>query len=145
MKSAKSAFLTAVALPIVLGIFISLAAMAVPSVMDAQAPLSHPSKARYSVKDLGTLGGSFAEPGGVSNTEWVEGWSLLYGDAITHVFLWHDGVMRDLGTLGGPNSSTVFRPNDLGDAGGYSEIIPTPDPNGEDFCGFGDNLVCRAF
>ena len=145
MKSAKSAFVTAVALPTVLGIFISLAAMAVPSVMDAQAPLSHPSKARYSVKDLGTLGGSFAEPGGVSNTEWVEGWSLLYGDAITHVFLWHDGVMRDLGTLGGPNSSTVFRPNDLGDAGGYSEIIPTPDPNGEDFCGFGDNLVCRAF
>jgi probable HAF family extracellular repeat protein len=125
-------------------VFAFVAALAIPAAMDAQALLRQPPKARYTVRDLGTLGGSAAEPGGVSNTDWVEGWSLLPGDAISHVFLWHDGVMRDLGTLGGPNSSTVFRPNDGGDVGGYSEIS-TPDPNGEDFCGFGDNLVCVAF
>jgi probable HAF family extracellular repeat protein len=124
--------------------FAFLSALAIPATMDAQALLRQPPKARYTVKDLGTLGGSLAEPGGISNAEWVEGWSLLPGDMVSHVFLWHDGVMRDLGTLGGPNSSTVFRPNDRGDVGGYSEIS-TPDPNGEDFCGFGDNLVCVAF
>jgi probable HAF family extracellular repeat protein len=121
-----------------------LAALVTPVTMDAQEPLRQPPKARFTVKDLGTLGGSAAEPGGISNTDWVEGWSLLPGDEISHVFLWHDGVMRDLGTLGGPNSFTVFRPSDEGDVGGYSELSK-PDPNGEDFCGFGDNLVCLAF
>ena len=121
-----------------------LAVLAIPAAMDAQVPLRQPPKARFTVKDLGTLGGTSAEPGGISNTDWVEGWSLLPGDAISHVFLWHDGVMRDLGTLGGPNSSTVWRPSDEGDVGGLSEIS-TPDPNGEDFCGFGDYLVCLAF
>jgi probable HAF family extracellular repeat protein len=125
-------------------VFAFLATLAIPAVMNAQESLRQPTKARYAVKDLGTLGGSAAEPGGISNTDWVEGWSLLPGDAFSHVFLWHDGVMRDLGTLGGPNSSTVWRPNDEGDVGGLSEIS-TPDPNGEDFCGFGDNLVCLAF
>jgi probable HAF family extracellular repeat protein len=130
---------------VIVAVFALLAALAIPAAIDAQETLRQPPKARYTVKDLGTLGGSLAEPGGISDAEWVEGWSLLPGDAISHVFLWHDGVMRDLGTLGGPNSSTVFRPNDRGDVGGYSEIISTPDPNGEDFCGFADNLVCRAF
>jgi probable HAF family extracellular repeat protein len=130
---------------VIVAVFAFLAALAIPAVINAQDALHQPRKARYAVKDLRTLGGSVAEPGGISNTEWVEGWSLLSGDAISHVFLWHDGVMRDLGTLGGQNSSTVFRPSDQGDVGGYSEIIPTPDPNGEDFCGFGDNMVCRAF
>jgi probable HAF family extracellular repeat protein len=123
-----------------------LATTANPAFTRAQAPLRQPPKARYLVKDLGTLGGSAAEPGGISNTDWVEGWSLLSGDAISHVFLWHNGVMRDLGTLGGPNSSTEFRPSDAGDVGGFSEISKT-DPNGEDFCEFGDgsNLACLAF
>jgi probable HAF family extracellular repeat protein len=121
-----------------------LAALAIPAAMDAQEYLRQPPKARFIVKDLGTLGGSAAEPGGVSNTDYVQGVSTLPGDEVSHVFLWHDGVMRDLGTLGGPNSSTVWRPSDEGDVGGLSEL-PTPDPNGEDFCGFGDNLVCVAF
>jgi probable HAF family extracellular repeat protein len=123
---------------------LSLATLAIPVVMDAQESLRKPPKARFTVKDLGTLGGTAAEPGGVSNTDYVEGVSTLPGDEVSHVFLWHGGAMRDLGTLGGPNSSTVWRPSDEGDVGGLSEIS-RPDPNGEDFCGFGDNLVCLAF
>jgi probable HAF family extracellular repeat protein len=100
--------------------------------------------ARYRIKDLGTLGGSFAQAGGVSNTGWVEGFSLVAGDTSFHEFLWHDGVMTDLGTLGGPTSFSEFRPNDRGDAGGESDTAVT-DPNGEDFCAFGDFTTCFAF
>jgi probable HAF family extracellular repeat protein len=135
MNSVRSMFVIAA---------LSLAALAIPSVMDAQESLRQPPKARFTVKDLGTLGGTAAEPGGISNTGYVEGVSTLPGDEVSHVFLWHNGVMRDLGTLGGPNSSTVWRPSDAGNVGGLSEILK-PDPNGEDFCGFGDNLVCLAF
>lgn len=106
-------------------------------------PLNAP-KARYIVKDLGTLGGSFAVAGGISNNGWVEGFSLLPGDNIAHSFLWHNGVMIDLGTLGGPNSSSEWRTNEFGNVGGNSDTS-TSDPNGEDFCGFGTQLICRAF
>ena len=135
MKSVRS-------MPVIAALF--LGALAIPAATEAQTPLRQPPKARFTVKDLGTLGGTQAEPGGVSNTDYVEGVSTLPNDYVAHVFLWHNGVMRDLGTLGGPNSSTVWRPSDEGDVGGLSELS-RPDPNGEDFCGFGDNLVCVAF
>ncbi len=66
------------------------------------------------------------------------------GDNDVHEFLWHDGVMTDLGTLGGSNSFSEYRPNDFGNAGGEAETS-VPDPNGEDFCGFGTQLTCRPF
>jgi probable HAF family extracellular repeat protein len=122
----------------------SLAALGDSILMKAQAQRPEPPKARYTIKDLGTLGGSFSQAGGISDAGWVEGFSLVAGDAAFHVFLWHDGVMTDVGTLGGPNSFSEFRPNNQGDAGGYSETL-APDPNGEDFCGFGDYLVCLPF
>jgi probable HAF family extracellular repeat protein len=121
-----------------------LATTANPAFTRAQAALHQAPKARYTVNDLGTLGGSFAEPGGISNTGWVDGTSLLSGDAISHAFLWHHGALRDLGTLGGSNSYSQSRPNERGDVAGESEFT-IPDPNGEDFCEFGTNLVCAAF
>src|SRR5689334_11376953 len=77
----------------------------------AQSPKQHP--VRYTVRDLGSLGGSLAQAGGISNTGWVEGFSLLPGDEDFHVFLWHKGVMTDIGTLGGANSFSEYRPNDF--------------------------------
>jgi probable HAF family extracellular repeat protein len=66
----------------------------------------------YTVINLGTLGGSVADGyGGVTNNGWVSGDSFLQGTPtyqIEHAFLWRDGVMTDLGTLGGPNSSVGF-------------------------------------
>jgi probable HAF family extracellular repeat protein len=135
MKSTRSIFVAAAVSVVVLGISLSLPAR------------PHPQgghKIRYIVKDIGSLGGSFASAGGISNTGWVVGYSLLPGDNVVHEFLWHDGVMKDLGTLGGPNSFSEYRLNDFGNAGGESDTI-TPDPNGEDFCAFGTQLICLPF
>jgi probable HAF family extracellular repeat protein len=114
------------------------------TVLAAHAQLQAAPTARYTVKDLGTLGGTFTFAGGISDSGWVEGYSSLPGDNDTHAFLWRNGVMTDLGTLGGPNSFSDFRPSDFGDGSGFSDTS-APDPNGEDFCGFGTQLICRAF
>ncbi len=137
MKAVRPIFVSAVAFVLVLGISFSLAVQAHPH---------NARKIRYKVQDLGTLGGSYAKAGGISNSGWVEGYSLLPGDNDVHEFLWHegDGALTDLGTLGGLNSFSEYRPNDFGNAGGEAETS-TRDPNGEDFCGFGTQLVCLAF
>jgi probable HAF family extracellular repeat protein len=51
--------------------------------------------------------------------------------------------MIDLGTLGGPNSFGS-NTNESGMIVGQAETS-TPDPLGEDYCGFGTNLVCIPF
>jgi len=102
-------------------------------------------KPYYTVIDVGTLGGSQAYPVlGVSNSGWVAGYSLLLGDTSWHALVWRNGVMTDLGTLGGPNSETNFNLNQKGDTPGMAETA-TPDPNGEDWCGFGTYLTCLPF
>jgi probable HAF family extracellular repeat protein len=106
---------------------------------------------RYTVIDLGTLdGGTYSLAGGINNNGLVEGYSTLFnGD--THPYLWRnpfpfpwEGVMTDLGTLGGPNAWAGWVPSESGEAGGASETT-TPDPNGEDYCGFGTYLECHPF
>ena len=125
---------------------VSLVVMAITLSVAVQARLGNTHKVRYIVKDLGTLGGSFAQAGGISNAGWVEGFSYLPGDNDVHEFLWHPGdrSLTDLGTLGGSNSFSEYRPNDFGNAGGEAETAD-PDPNGEDFCGFGSGLTCLPF
>jgi len=118
------------------------AALAVPVRLAAQEQkqdLPH-----YTVTDLGTLGGTFSLAGGLSNSGWVEGYSTLPGDTVEHAFLWRKGAMIDLGTLGGPNSDASWRPNNRGNAGGGSDTT-TLDPNAENFCGHGTNLICLPF
>src|SRR5215471_10649460 len=56
---------------------------------------------RYSVTDLGTLGGTFSQAGTLNNHGSVVGISSLKGDTAFHAFFWRDGVMTDLGTIGG--------------------------------------------
>src|SRR5215217_9622395 len=61
------------------------------------------------MKDLGLLGGTYrsyysnSQANGINNSGQVVGWSA---DDIghQHAFLYKDGVMKDLGTLGGSNS-----------------------------------------
>ncbi len=99
-------------------------------------------KPQYTVQDLGTLGGSFSVANGLANSGWVLGHSAVPGDTAVHAFLWRNGLTTDLGTLGGPDSLALYRPNENGVAGGGSETT-TPDPLGENWCVV-DN-VCLPF
>jgi probable HAF family extracellular repeat protein len=119
-----------------------LAVLVLPTQCLAQQPkhkLSH-----YTVIDLGTLGGTFSLAGGLNNRGAVVGESTLSGDTIVRGFLWENGSMTDLGTLGGQNSVAAWPFSDSNQIGGASETS-TPDPNGEDFCGFGTDLTCLPF
>jgi probable HAF family extracellular repeat protein len=123
------------------------AALAIPVRFAAQEPRSrteHPQHYRLSV--LGTLGGTFGgEAWGVNNRGSVAGHSGL-PDQTYHAFFWQRGVITDLGTLGGPNSNNSGNSplNARGAVSGFSDTS-TPDPNGEDFCGFGTYLICLPF
>jgi probable HAF family extracellular repeat protein len=62
--------------------------------------------------DVGTLGGLETNVGYVNNAGQVVGFSTInttpdpfsFLGAPTHPFIWRDGVIRDLGTLGGPDA-----------------------------------------
>lgn len=106
---------------------------------------------RYSITDLGTLGGTFSIAVGLNSQGVVAGFSNVSGDEPTgnlteHAFLWRSGAKTNLGTLGGPQSVVGFNNplNDSGAATGASNIS-TPDPNGGDFCGIGSTLICLPF
>ena len=81
------------------------------------------------MRDLGTLGGtvavvaSLAAPGGgaLNSRGQVVGSSYLKGDAAWHPFLWQNGRMIDLGTLGGANGEAYWI-NDSGDIVGRADV-----------------------
>jgi len=75
----------------------------------------------YSIKDLGTLGGSTSLAGGINASGWVAGASSLAGDTTQHAFLYDGSKMKDLGTLGGSNSE-AYGINASGQVTGWSEL-----------------------
>ena len=99
------------------------------------------SRSQYKVTDLGTLGGSFSIAYGTNNGGAIAGAANLPSQ-VSHAFLWRDGGMLDLGTLGGLNSAGT-NPNGGGRVTVISETA-RPDPDGEDFCGWGTHQTCRA-
>jgi len=123
------------------------AALAMPVGLAAQEPRSRTEQPQhYKLTVLATLGGTFGgEAWGVNNRGSIAGHSAL-PDQTYHAFFWHRGVITDLGTLGGPNSNNSPNSplNDKGVVSGFSDTS-TPDPNGEDFCGFLTNLICLPF
>jgi probable HAF family extracellular repeat protein len=62
----------------------------------------------YSVKELGTFGGTLSNASGINDTGWVVGDANLTGDVTEHASLWRHGVITDLGTLGGLNSGVGY-------------------------------------
>jgi probable HAF family extracellular repeat protein len=83
--------------------------------------------------DLGTLGGtegvtgSFGGVGGgaINRRGQVVGTSNLAGDLTHHAFLWNEGALTDLGTLGGSNAEAYWI-NDAGEIVGRADV---PGPN----------------
>src|SRR5664279_2514528 len=118
------------------------AALAMPALLVAQNEQSHKAQhlQHYTVTDLGTLGGTFSIAFGINDKGQIDGLSTTPGDQVTHGFFLENGVMTDMGTLGGPNSQALFGPSEAPQATGLAEN-GIPDPNGEDFCGLGTNLI----
>jgi probable HAF family extracellular repeat protein len=90
--------------------------------------------------DLGTFGGNESYANAVNNRGQVVGSSanaildpfntppFLYGwGTQMHAFLWEEGSMQDLGTLGGPDSLAYYV-NEAGQVAGFSYTSYTPDP-----------------
>ena len=96
-----------------------------------------------SIIDLGTLGGNQSLAGAINQRGQVIGvaanttpdaYSLFGWATETRGFIWDKGVMRDLGTLGGADTSPSFI-NERGQVAGvsYVNFDPPPDPF---LCGF---------
>ncbi|MCZ7553135.1 MAG: hypothetical protein B6D39_00400 [Anaerolineae bacterium UTCFX2] len=81
-------------------------------------PAAPAAGSRYSITDLGTLGGG-SEALAISNNGKVAG-RYAAGSAY-HAFLWDNGVMQDLGTLGG-SWSEAYGVNDNGQVAGTSHL-----------------------
>ncbi|MGA7924632.1 MAG: hypothetical protein WCA20_01400 [Candidatus Sulfotelmatobacter sp.] len=107
------------------------------------------SQPRYRVIELGTLGGTYSQTFYVTSRGVASGEASL-ADGNWHAILYQGPLKRDLGTLGGLNSSAFGSPNEFGQVVGEAETSRS-DPNGEDFCGFyasGAPLsgkTCRGF
>jgi probable HAF family extracellular repeat protein len=123
-----------------------LAVLAAPLTIAAQDTQQRALPAvHYTVTDLGTLsGGNFSQPFYINKYGLISGSSNL-ADGSQHATLWLEGMMSDIGVpgLGGPNS-IAFGNNVRSQSAGQAETS-NPDPNGEDFCGFGTHLTCLAF
>ena len=107
---------------------------------------------RFSVTDLGTLGGTYSFAYDINNTGWVAGGSSTRDQVQNrlnqHAFLWTRATgLYDLGTLGGkhfPNlNSEGAGSNGSGEVALLSETA-LPDPLNKDFCAFGTHQQCLA-
>jgi probable HAF family extracellular repeat protein len=106
---------------------------------------------RYTVTDLGTLGGAYSFAYTINGLGMVAGGAATPGqtnfEAQTAV-VWYRGRTIDLGTLGGsdcPDCSSEgagVAPN--GVAALLSETAVSNGPTGEDFCEFGTHRQCLA-
>jgi probable HAF family extracellular repeat protein len=97
----------------------------------AMAQTQAKAKVQYQVSNLASLGGTNSAGNSINDQTWVAGYSRLMGDLSRHAALWRSGLITDLGTLGGPNSSVTWNvKNTEGIIVGISQTA-TPEPLGE--------------
>ncbi len=91
-----------------------------PSALADNGQSARPAAApRYTITDLGTLGGA-SEAFAISNNGQVAGRYATGSGSTYQAFFWKDGVMQELGTLGG-DSSQAYGVNDDGQVVGSSQ------------------------
>ena len=102
-----------------------------PASVRAQGPGQIKAKLQYQVSDLPGLGGTNSGGNSINNQTWVAGFSRLTDNQSRHAALWRSGLLSDLGTLGGPNSSVTWNvKNTEGVIMGISQTAD-PEPLGE--------------
>jgi len=127
---------------------LGLAVLAMPVGLVAQA--QSPKPARYSVTDLGTLGGTYSFAYSINDSGVVAGGAATPSQTnfvSQTAFVWDGGQPISLGTLGGVDCPGCSSEGSAADANGVVAAVSetsTADRNGEDFCGFGTFRQCLA-
>jgi len=93
--------------------------------LHAQGPGAAKARTQYQVSDLPGLGGTSNGGNSINDQTWVSGYARL-PNRNRHAALWRNGVLSDLDTLGGPNSSVTW--NVKNTAGIIVGISQTADP-----------------
>lgn len=125
-----------------------LVALAMPAGSIAQG--KEPMPARYTVTDVGTLGGTNSFAYAINNSGMVAGGANTAGqnDFVTQTaFLWSGRQPISLGTLGGSECPDCSSEGSAASANGSVALLSetaTADPNGEDFCEFNVNRPNRT-
>ncbi|PYJ33384.1 MAG: hypothetical protein DME79_06420 [Verrucomicrobia bacterium] len=91
----------------------------------AQGQVQAKAKTQYNVSTLPDFGGTSSGGNSINDQSWAAGYSRL-PNRNRHATLWRNGVLSDLGTLGGPNSSITWSVKNT--AGIIVGISQTADP-----------------
>ena len=125
-----------------------LALLTIPTALIVRA--QGPKRARYTVTDLGTLGGTYSFAYTINSSGRVAGGAATPSQTdffSQTAFLWYGGQPINLGTLGGSACPNCSSEGSAVSANGEVALISetaSADQNGEDFCGFGTNRQCLA-